>query len=144
MLRYSQLLWNNIMYSRFVSPLRAYSRGVNWGIFQAAYACRDNENTPEYLHQPIVEEINWFKKNLTSPDSRFFDEGRVPKHIARICWFRANAREMIEHAYCLKFLLDEAGVFISVIKTKHPGVIHYKDEFQVVAQPEKSTQTHWR
>lgn len=132
------------MYLRFVSPLRGYKRGVDWGIFQAAFFCRDNDNTPNYLRNAIVEEINWFKKYLPSPDERYFDEGSVPKHLARICWFRSDAKEIINHAYGLKFLLDEGGYPIAVIKVRHPGVIFYKDKYQVVAKPERHTQTHWR
>jgi hypothetical protein len=132
------------MYLRFVSPLRSYKRGVEWGIFQAGFQCRDDDETPNYLRSAIIEEIDWFKKHLPSPDERYCDDGRVPKHMARICWFKCQAKDMINHAYALKFLLDEADCLISVIKTRHPGFIVYKDEYQVVAQPHIHTETHWR
>jgi hypothetical protein len=119
-------------------------RGVEWGIFQAGFQCRDDEVTPEYLKAEIIKEIDWFKRYLPSPDEQYFNDGDVAKHLSRICWFRSQAREMIEHAYTLKFLLDEAGYLISVIKTRNPGLIFYKDEFQIVAKPDKSTLTHWR
>lgn len=131
------------MYIRFVSSLRGCKRGVEWGIFQAGFHCRDYDKTPDYLKAEIVKEINWFKRYLPSPDEAYFDNGNVGKRLSRICWFRSEATEMIEHGYALKFLLDEAGFLISVIKTRNPGRIFYKDKFQIVAQPDKSTLTQW-
>lgn len=132
------------MYLRFVSPLREGRRGMYYGIFQATIECRDNEETPFYLREAIRKEFGWFKKHLPEPAEHAFARPRCPHQWPiGICWFRSEAREMINRAYYLSTLIGECDMVITVLKTRHPGQVLYKDKYQIVAIPEESTPTAW-
>ena len=132
------------MYLRFVSPLRSRERHFNYGIFQAAYDCRNNERNPDFLRDAIREELWWFCEHLDAPDEWEFEVRAHRQRLAiGLCWFRAEAREMISHAYALRALVAECGMFITTLQTRQPGVILYEDRHQIVARPLRSTPTAW-
>ena len=58
-----------------------------------------------------------------------------------ICWFVAEAREMIARAFVLVSLLNEAGMPSRKVATHRPGTILYRDPWQVVAKPIEATPT---
>lgn len=132
------------MYLRFVSPLRSSVCGVNMGIFQSAFECRDEPLHPEFLREAIREEIDWFKKHLPSPDESVFQvKSRGHMHSLGICWFKSKASEMISRAFSLRALLGECGMQVTTIGTDNPGQILYADDFQIVAKPIATTPTQW-
>ncbi|MGB0907406.1 MAG: hypothetical protein ACPGVT_07925 [Maricaulaceae bacterium] len=132
------------MYLRFISPMRTRMSGVHMGIFQAAFACRDHDDTPSYFRHSIKEEMAWFNTHLLSPeDSAFKFNPKRGGALIGICWFKSDARIMIEHAFNLRALLAECGLHIKVQGTYAPGHIRYADEHQVVAIPERYSPTHW-
>ena len=109
------------------------------GIFQAAFKCRDDVDMPAWLHRHLIEEIDWFKKYLPSPDEHYFDRiynGDV--HPDAICWFKSGAKRFINHAWTLKALIEEVGLPLSIVKTQTPGRISYQDKYQIVAHPLRS------
>ena len=131
------------MYLRFVSPLKyegsTKTRELHMGIFQAAFKCRDDVDMPPWLHRQLIEEIDWFRAYLPSPDAHYFDRcytGHV--HPDAICWFKASAKRFIDHAWTLKSLIEEAGLPLSIINTQTPGRISYQDKYQIVAYPLRS------
>lgn len=128
------------MYLRFVSPLKlggsARPRDLHMGIFQAVITCRDDVDTPTWLHAQLIEEFDWFKDHLPSPDEKYFETWHVRDyHWDSICWFKASASQMIKRAWALKALIEEAGMPISVISTTTPGRITYQDKHQIVSHP---------
>lgn len=52
------------------------------------------------------------------------------------CWFRPQAVEHIARAHYIAWLLGEAGCFCEPVRARWPGVILYRDAYQVVAQPD--------
>jgi len=132
------------MYLRFVSPLRSCVRGVNMGIFQSAFECRDEPLHPEFLRNAIRIEIDWFKKHLPSPDEKVFQvKSRGYMQSVGICWFKSEASEMISRAFSLRALLSECGMQVTTIGTAMPGQILYADDYQIVAKPATTTPTKW-
>lgn len=59
------------------------------------------------------------------------------------CWFVAEAREMIAHAFVLGSLLREIGVPVRKVATRRPGTVLYRDRWQIVAKPIEATPTAW-
>ena len=131
------------MYLRFVSPLKhggsERARDLHMGIFQATIMCRDDVDMPAWLRNQLIEEFDWFKTYLPSPDEKYFQNWFVREHHCdSICWFKASAAHMIKRAWSLKALIEEAGLPISVVQTSTPGHISYQDKYQIVAYPLRS------
>ena len=99
---------------------------------------------PEVLRQAIWQEIDWFEQNLPVPTPRkdaFCVKSRGRWYPDGICWFVAEAREMIEHAFVLSSLLREIGVPTRKVATHRPGTVLYRDPWQIVAKPIEATPT---
>lgn len=128
------------MYLRFVSPLKyggsTRPRDLHMGIFQATITCRDDVDMPAWLRAQIIKEFDWFKEYLPSPDDKYFEYWYVRDyHWDSICWFKDSAHQMIERAWSLKALIEEAGLPITVCHAENPGRIRYQDKYQIVACP---------
>ena len=129
------------MYLRFISPYRTRWKDVNYGIFQAAFRCRDEDLLPDYLLDELLHHVRWFQKYLPSPNERHFRyRGGQSKGI---CWFRDDAKTMIRHARHMTAIMAEGDVWITEARTDHPGHVLYKDDFQIIATPAKETPTKW-
>ena len=131
------------MYLRFVSPLKAEgstrARDLHMGIFQAVMHCRDDIDTPAWLHCQLEKEFDWFKIYLPTPNEDVFRIRHCKTyHWDSLCWFKASARQMIKRAWALKALIEEAGLPITVLHTDNPGWIIYRDKYQIVAHPQRS------
>jgi len=61
------------MYLRFESYLRDSDYNYRLGIFQAAFALRDNEAVADYAREGMRCDIDWFKECLPSPDDYYFE-----------------------------------------------------------------------
>lgn len=129
------------MYLRFISPWPSYNmKNVNDGIFQALIKCRDEGLVPGYLLEPALKEFEWFKQELPSPDEHNFI---YAGHAIGICWFRSDAKVMIRRARRIAALLAEGDVWITVSRTDNPGIILYRDDYQIIAKPTKQTPVQW-
>ena len=129
------------MYLRFIAPVAPGGYTVTRshvapGLFGPAYDLwwDRRELTPALIG--IRRELDWFNANLPAPrrlgvkaKGRWFRDG--------ICWFRDSARDMLGHAHTLAALIEECGVRIDRIRSESPGQILYRDDWQVVAMPEK-------
>ena len=132
------------MYLRFVSPLRSETYCGYLGIFQAAYECYYSDQYPGFLQDAIDVELDWFREHLDAPEEHDFEVCARRQRVALgICWFRAEAREMISHAYALRALIAECGMYVTTISTRSPGIILFEDRHQIVARPRSSTPTNW-
>ncbi len=131
------------MYLRFISPVRPSARSIDYGLFQAIIACRDYDDYPKWLRSQVEAEFDWFKTHLPTPNERVFGRQNVRAKAAHICWFRAEASEMIDRAFLIKSLLAEIGCLIVVSKTSNPGTITYSDSWQIVARPDRKTPIKW-
>jgi hypothetical protein len=60
-----------------------------------------------------------------------------------ICWFLDDARAIVTHAFVASALLQECGVPVAKVATHRPGMILYRDPYQIVAKPIEATPTRW-
>jgi hypothetical protein len=131
-------------YVRFITPWWRLRRDVDCGPFGPAYAATRGEAVPEVLRIAIREELDWFEANLPVPrrDAFRVKSRRIWRNDG-ICWFVAEAREMIARTFVLAALLDEAGMPVRKVATYRPGTILYRDPRQIVAKPIDVTPTVW-
>jgi hypothetical protein len=126
-------------YVRFITPARRLRRvDADCGPFGPAFAAAWDPMVPEPVRFALWEEIDWFNQNLPVPTPRkdaFCVKSRKRWYPDGICWFVAEAREMIAHAFVLAALLREAGVPVRKVWTDHAGTVLYRDPWQVVAKP---------
>jgi hypothetical protein len=124
------------MYLRFTGPGSVTRARVAAGLFGPAYDLWWNrtQDTPVLL--ALRRELDWFNYWLPKP-RRFFVVAKGRKWSDGICWFRDDAREMLEHAFALAALIEDCGVPIDRNWTRDPGQILYRDRYQVVAKPER-------
>jgi len=72
----------------------------------------------------------WMGRHLPVPPSEAFSADRA------LCWFTVEARDCIERIRHLAFLLERRGERLWQIYSRNPGLITYRDDYQVVAVPE--------
>jgi len=124
------------MYLRFESYLRDSDYNYRLGIFQAAFALRDNEAVADYAREGMRCDIDWFKECLPSPDDYYFEVRRFARtEKLGVCWFKYQASEMVRRAFSMKIRLEQWGYPITVLKSRRPGRIKYQDDYQVVVNP---------
>ena len=129
------------MYLRFIAPAApgcgpVTRVGVAPGLFgPAGDLWWDSEHlTPTLI--AIRAELDWFNANLPIPN-RLGVKARGVWWRDGVCWFRDSAREMLRHAHTLAALIEDCGVVIERIRTRDPGQILYRDDWQVVAKPQR-------
>ena len=130
------------MYVRFITPWWRLPRGIDSGLFGPAYACARDAEVPAVLRDALWVEIDWFEQNLPVP-RRLWVKSRRRWLPDGICWFVADAREMIAHAFAVAALIGECGVPTTKVATRRPGTILYRDDWQIVAKPHEATPTMW-
>jgi hypothetical protein len=134
-------------YVRFITPARRLRRvQADCGPFGPAYEAAWDPRVPRVLQDAIWHEIDWFETNLPVPSPRkdaFCVKSRGRWYPDGICWFVAEAREMIAHAFVLASLLRETGVPVRKVWADHAGTVLYRDRWQIVAKPIEATPTVW-
>jgi hypothetical protein len=129
-------------YVRFITPWWRIRGDVDCGPFRPAYAAWRSAAVPEVLRIAIREELDWFEDQLPVPRCDAFRvKSRKRWRADGICWFVAEAREMIAHAFVLASLLRETGVPVRKVWADRPGTVLYRDPWQIVAKPIPATPT---
>ena len=117
------------MYVRFQSRIRNPTASSMAGIFGLAYELRDKGTLAEWEQEEIESLLAWFRMHLEIPAVL-----KSADHHRAICWFHPRALEPIRRARSLKRILEDHGYVIDQITTRDPGVVIYKDGWQVVAK----------
>jgi hypothetical protein len=132
-------------YVRLITPTWRVRRiDADCGPFGPAYDALYERDVPEVLRDAIWHEVDWFNQNLPVPAPRrdaFCVKSRGRWYPDGICWFVAEAREMIAHAFVIASLLRETGVPVRKVATHRPGTVLYRDPWQIVAKPIEATPT---
>jgi hypothetical protein len=103
-----------------------------------------DDDLPEALRAAVRDEMRWFNGNLPVPSGQHFAvRSRKRWYCEGICWFRADAREMVRRANVLAALISELGLEIVRLHTDCPGQILYRDDWQIVAKPDRRTPVAW-
>jgi hypothetical protein len=122
------------MFLRFIVDEVDRSSLAPAGVFVVAYRLSDARALPHSDHQDLACLLRWFEQNLEVPH-RFARSRRAMGSRRGVCWFRPSAHEHIRNARKLARVVDRHGVWVQVIKTRHPGYVVFEDEHQVVAEP---------
>ena len=122
------------MYIRFQGRKKNERADSNLGIFQMAFGLRDSEKLEKHFEKELIENIEWLKMHLKSPQ-----ELNEEEHFRAISWFHPRAKEPIKRVRRIKTILEEHGYIIDTLKTDDPGIIIYEDGWQVIAKPRKNT-----
>ena len=117
-------------YIRFQTQLRCGNTGRPAGVFVAAGRVEDRTTLADVTRDQLREVLIWFNRNLTVP--KLDDSDR-----RCLFWFRAESQPIISRLWELAYLLEEEGVFVTKVRTHHPGMIVYRDEHQVAAKPQR-------
>ena len=115
------------MYVRFTVPSdpdRPQPRTFA-GIFRAAGRLMDDHRFNIWQDKLLEEDFAWF--NATLPRPTELRSGRA------VCWFLPEAREAISRAWRIAKLVESIGVPVQVFRRRDPGLIVYRDDFQVAA-----------
>ena len=127
------------MLVRFCTLRRDPNSHSPQGIFQAAIELRDDGRLERYEEDWLERELRWLRMHLPSPDC-LRDEGNE----RAICWFKPEAKRVIEKVRGLVALLEAKGVPVAMLTTADPGTIIYEDKWQVVAKPRRKRPTRRR
>ena len=129
------------MYLRFIGPWPTGMRRIDYGLFQTYFRVRNEALLPGYLFEALRDEYEWFCDRLPTPADHYFI---VNGESRGICWFRDDAVSMIRRARRMVNILRDGDIWITEARTQRPGLILYRDEYQIVARPDKVTPTRWR
>jgi len=128
------------VYLRFIGPWPTGMRRIDSGLFQTYFTVRNEALLPGYLFEALRDDYDWFCKKLPTPDNRYFV---VNGESRGICWFRSDAKAMIRRARNMVNTLRMGDIWVTEARTAQPGRILYRDDYQVIARPDKSTPTRW-
>ena len=120
------------MYLRFVGLNVDRASKYKQGLFTLAYDLKYKGEFDRYELDATSRILGWFENNLKIPAIlKERDSNRC------IAWFKPEAKEPIRQMWELYYLLQHKGLSVEVLKSIEIGRIKYKDEWQVIAQPNK-------
>ena len=100
------------------------------GIFTAAGIIEERRSLPDETRDLVRESLVWFNAHLKVP--------RLDETEWRcLFWFDSGAQSFVGRLWELVYLLEDEGVFVSIVRTDRPGMIVYRDEHQIAAVPPK-------
>jgi hypothetical protein len=123
-------------YIRFVEG--GDSQDLRWltGVITAASVMKDEGRLEPYQADILAATFTWLNDHLPCPPFR--------RHLASgkwsedaVAWFLPGAKEAIGRMWDLIAVLKGHDVPVRVLRTARPGLIVYRDEFQIVAETPK-------
>ena len=119
----------NMTFVRFVVGTNQESAREQSGVVTELRLLRETVVLAKYEHTQIEDLFEWLNEHLPVPP---FSKADWPDRDA-ISWFKPSATIFIAKFRELIALLEEHGHFTRMLTTRDPGIIHYEDDFQVVA-----------
>ena len=124
------------MYMRFVEG--ADSQDGRWltGVITVARILRDDGKLQPYQVEIVNQTFDWLNKFIPCPP---FQENLKSGKWSRdaVAWFRPEATEAIQRIWDLVTILKDHDVPVRVLRSPNPGLIIYRDDYQVVAETPK-------
>lgn len=114
---------------RFVVGTNQESARLQTGVITELRLLKESGELPEYEHPHVDELFAWLSEHMPVPP---FSSSDWP-HDA-VCWFKSSAQPLIAKLREVIALLESDDRFVRTLTTTDPGVIHYEDDCQVVAQ----------
>lgn len=117
-------------YIRFQTSVNCLHTKRPLGVFRATGVLEDEGKIEEHFRDSVHETLQWYNKNLSVP--RIGDKKRKC-----VFWFRADQQTVIAQLWHLVAILTEHQVDVRQLRTTDPGIIVYRDDFQVAAIPSR-------
>jgi hypothetical protein len=115
-------------YIRFQTNVQCPHMKRPLGVFHAAGVLQARGRIQEYFRDTINETLDWYDNNLVVP--------RIADRDQRcVFWFCADKQQIVANVWSLVAILVEHQVDIRRLRTTDPGMIVYRDAFQVAAIP---------
>jgi hypothetical protein len=124
------------MYLRFVEG--ADSQDARWltGVITAACVLRDEGRLVPYQVDVVDATYEWLNQHVPCPPfQRNRKSGKWTDDA--VAWFLPDATEAIQRMWDLVAVLQDHDIPVRVLRTASPGMIVYRDEYQVVAETPK-------
>jgi hypothetical protein len=131
------------MYLRFVEG--ADSQDGRWmtGVITAARILRDKDQLEPFQIEIVNATHDWFNEDIPVPPfERNLKSGKWSQDA--VAWFVPDAVEAIQRMWDLVAVLKDHGVAMRVLRSESPGLIVYRDEYQIVAETAKRTHSSSR
>ena len=120
--------WRREVYLRFAAGPNDPDSHQQKGIFHASDTLRHPGRLTDAERHALFDCWRWFNENLIVPR---LDEPRA------IFWFRSGARDCLTRIWEKVALLRESGIPVRMLRCTDPGLIVYRDPFQVAAVPQR-------
>ena len=115
-------------YIRFQTSVLCARARRPLGIFRATGVLQTEGRIEAHFTNLVEKSLDWFSSNLTSPPINETEKNCV-------FWFCANQAQMVAEIWDLVSVLEMHDVNVTQVRTDDPGMIVYRDEFQVAALP---------
>ena len=127
-------------YLRFIVSDHHPDTGVPDGLFGAAYALRDAQDTSQSDHEVLAVQLEWFSKNLPIPDrfNRSASNGHYRRNAKGIAWFRDGALEHLSRMHEIKRVLEANGLVVHIVRADRIGYVVYEDGAQALRSPSRT------
>lgn len=121
------------MYLRFVEGVDSPTSRWLTGVITVARILKDDGRLEPHQIEIVDATFEWLNEHLPCPPfQRNLKSGKWSQDA--IAWFLPDAVDAIQRMWDLVAVLKDHDVPVSVIRTASPGLIVYRDEFQVVAE----------
>ena len=118
-------------YLRFQTSLRCQRNGYALGLFQAAGRLQDDSEIEPQLEVMLKEALAWFNQQLPVPRRFVINDESV-------FWYQTASNEFIQRMWDLAGVLILHAVQVKMIRTTDPGMITYRDDYQIAAIPNRN------
>jgi hypothetical protein len=124
------------VYLRFVEGTDSQDGRWMTGVITAARVLKDEGRLESYQIEIVEATYDWLNANIPCPPfQRNLTSGKWSEDA--VAWFLPEAKEAIHRMGDLVEVLKDHDVPVRVLRTSSPGMIVYRDEYQVVAETPK-------
>jgi hypothetical protein len=124
------------MYLRFVEGGDAEDWRWLTGVITAARILKEEGRLEPYQVDIVEATYDWLNEHIPCPP---FERNRRSGKWSddAVAWFLPDAKEAIQRMWDLVAVLKDHGVAVRVLRTASPGMVVYRDKYQVVAETPK-------
>jgi len=99
------------------------------GLVAEAKLLRRSGALTQHEEELLQEHYDWLNANLPCPP---YSTSDWPKAVA--AWFKDSAIEPIRRLRAIGTILEDHGLQVRMLRSRNPGKLYYKDDFQVIVQ----------
>ena len=118
------------MYLRFVIHRQDPDSGFLQGVIHAANFLHERDALAPWEEDWLQRDFEWLNEHLPVPRVLRHHESR-----RALSWFRPTAHKEIACVRSIVALLREHAIPVRQLTTRDPGLVVYRDDYQVVAKP---------